>query len=478
MQLLLFLAFAVSGMAGLIYEVIWSRYLALFVGHSAYAQVLVIAVYLGGMAIGALATGERSKRLARPLLWYAGAEAILALLGFLFHPAFQASTGWAYEVVFPALAGTAAVGWAKWAVAGALILPQAVLLGTTFPLMTAAFIRLFPSLPGRSISLLYFSNSLGGALGVLAGGFLLVGLVGLPGTLIVAGILNLTAAATATGVDRSARAAEGLQEVADGVGAAESGAGAVAGADALAPSGPGSLWPVLLTVSFLTAVASFIYEIGWIRMLSLVMGGATHSFELMLSAFILGLAIGAMVIRQRTDGTRDPLKLLGWIQWLMGLAALATIPVYLGTFSLMGTLVRNLPGVPAGYTAFAMGRYGIALAVMLPSTVLAGMTLPLITTTLLRAGHGERSIGWVYGVNTLGSVIPRPVQGAGKGRPCHGGDDDRGVRIGGWGCAAGSDDPLQRSVSIRKRVHRGAAGRSLLSGRQNRHGGGIPLQGG
>ena len=54
MQLLLFLAFAASGMAGLIYEVIWSRYLALFVGHSAYAQVLVIAVYLGGLALGAL----------------------------------------------------------------------------------------------------------------------------------------------------------------------------------------------------------------------------------------------------------------------------------------------------------------------------------------------------------------------------------------------------------------------------------------
>ncbi len=54
MQLLLFLAFAASGMAGLIYEVIWSRYLALFVGHSAYAPVLVIAVYLGGLALGAL----------------------------------------------------------------------------------------------------------------------------------------------------------------------------------------------------------------------------------------------------------------------------------------------------------------------------------------------------------------------------------------------------------------------------------------
>ena len=48
-------AFAVSGVAGLAYEVLWSRYLALFVGHSAHAQVLVLAVYLGGMAAGAIA---------------------------------------------------------------------------------------------------------------------------------------------------------------------------------------------------------------------------------------------------------------------------------------------------------------------------------------------------------------------------------------------------------------------------------------
>ena len=51
------------------------------------------------------------------------------------------------------------------------------------------------------------------------------------------------------------------------------------------------LWRLLLVVSFGTAVASFIYEIAWIRMLSLVLGSATHSFELMLSAFILGLAL-------------------------------------------------------------------------------------------------------------------------------------------------------------------------------------------
>ena len=51
-----------SGAAGLIYESIWTRYLGLFVGHSAYAQVIVLVMFLGGMSLGALLVGRRSER--------------------------------------------------------------------------------------------------------------------------------------------------------------------------------------------------------------------------------------------------------------------------------------------------------------------------------------------------------------------------------------------------------------------------------
>src|SRR5206468_3211720 len=95
----------------------------------------------------------------------------------------------------------------------------------------------------------------------------------------------------------------------------------------------------LLLVAFGTAVASFVYEVAWLRMLSLVVGSATHSFEIMLSAFILGLAV------------------------------------------------------------------------MLPATFCAGMTLPLITRTLYARGAGEDAIGRVYAVNTLGSILGAAAAG-------------------------------------------------------------------
>src|SRR3712207_9266397 len=73
---LLLVAFTLSGAAGLIYESIWSRYLGLFVGHSAYAQIIVLAIFLGGMSLGALLVGRRSERLREPLLGYALVELV------------------------------------------------------------------------------------------------------------------------------------------------------------------------------------------------------------------------------------------------------------------------------------------------------------------------------------------------------------------------------------------------------------------
>src|SRR5262249_22166250 len=81
-----------------------------------------------------------------------------------------------------------------------------------------------------------------------------------------------------------------------------------------------------------------------------------------------------------------------------------TLPVYLASFEWMRVIIAMFDQTSAGYTGFNLARYGVCLAVMLPATFCAGMTLPLITKILLTAGLGERAIGWVYGVNTVGSI--------------------------------------------------------------------------
>src|SRR5450755_5183551 len=96
MTFLLVTVFIFSGAAGLIYESIWTRYLGLFVGHSAYAQVIVLVIFLGGMSLGALLVGRRTERLQHPLYWYAGVEMLTGIIGLVFHDVFVATTGFAY----------------------------------------------------------------------------------------------------------------------------------------------------------------------------------------------------------------------------------------------------------------------------------------------------------------------------------------------------------------------------------------------
>ena len=190
-----FLLFTVSGFAGLIYESIWSHYLKLFLGHAAYAQTLVLALFMGGMAIGSWLCSRWSQGWKNLLRGYALAEALIGLAALLFHQIFVAATDSAYASILPALGGETSAALFKWTLAGLLILPQSVLLGMTFPLMSAGLIRRYPAAPGESLAMLYFTNSFGAAIGVLASGFVLIEALGLPGTVQAAGAMNLALAA-------------------------------------------------------------------------------------------------------------------------------------------------------------------------------------------------------------------------------------------------------------------------------------------
>jgi spermidine synthase len=397
---ILYALFIASGAAGLMYESIWSRYLGLLVGHAAYAQVLVLVIFLGGMSIGAFVAGRFSERLADPLRWYAIVELAVGAIGLAFHPLFVAVSDLAYGSIFPALPAGAAVTGVKWLLAALLILPQSVLLGATFPLMSAGALRRAPRRPGRTLALLYFANSLGAAAGVLVAGFATLAEWGLPGTLWTAAALNALVAAGAYAV--TVRPAPGQPARPAPLASASAG-----GAHAV----PRALLRAMLLTAFGTAVASFVYEVAWIRMLSLVAGSATHSFEIMLSAFILGLALGAYWVRTRADRFRNPVRALATTQWVMGTLAIATLPVYVASFEWMAALLNALDSTDGGYRLFSVARYAFCLAVMLPATFCAGITLPLITRILLGAGAGEEAVGRVYAVNTLGSILGAALAG-------------------------------------------------------------------
>jgi len=395
LQYALFALFAVSGFCGLIYESIWAYYLKLFVGHAAYAQTVVLVVFIGGMAIGAWLAGRFAERTRNPLLSYAIVEAIVGVFALLFQWIFAATTDWAYASLLPATCSAEGLCLPQWILSGALILPQSILLGTTFPLMSAGILRAFPDSPGHSLAMLYFTNSIGAVFGVLASTFVLIPAFGLPGTTKLAGTMNIVLAGVVAFVAMRV-----------GRPAIERDGGRMEPAKSPATHGPMPAGlAMLLAVAALTGLSSFIYEIVWIRMLGLVLGSSTHAFELMLSSFILGLALGGYWVKSRIDHVGDTMRFLATVQIVMGVLAFATLPVYNEMFDLMAWFLRAMARTSDGYVLFNLASKLIAVLVMFPATFMAGMTLPLITYRLLRSPVGERSIGYVYAANTSGAIV-------------------------------------------------------------------------
>jgi spermidine synthase len=383
--------FVISGFTGLIYESIWAQYLRLFLGHAAYAQTVVLAMFMGGMALGSWLVSRYCTRL-RQLLWsYLLVEAVIGIFGVLFHRMFVAATDFSFATVIPTLSSAAAIHAYKWSLAALLVFPQSVLLGMTFPLISIGIIRRWPERAGETLSALYFTNSLGGAIGVLVGGFILIGRVGLPGTTLTAGLLNVALAFGVWLVVRRHPEPPPVPEIAPVAGTAS------------CVTDRAAKW--FVTAAFLTGAASFMYELGWIRMLSLVLGSSTHSFELMLSAFIFGLAFGGLYVRKRIDRIASAESYLGGIMLTMGVLAALTLPASNLMFEFMARSIQAFTRTDEGYVAFNAVSQSIALLIMLPATLCAGMTLPVLTHALMRRGAGEKAIGTIYSANTLGAIV-------------------------------------------------------------------------
>src|SRR5262249_55767862 len=156
----------------------------LMLGHAAYAQTVVLVVFIGGLALGAWLCARVAERIRNPLRTYAIVEAAIGLFALAFHRLFVAALDWSFDRLLPTAFEQASTFCApQWALAAGMLAPQSILLGMTFPLVSSAVLRFDSSNPGHDISALYFLNSLGAVMGVLASGFLLIPAIGLPGTL-------------------------------------------------------------------------------------------------------------------------------------------------------------------------------------------------------------------------------------------------------------------------------------------------------
>ena len=297
----LLLLFALSGAAALVYEVVWTRLLALQVGHGLAAASTVLAAFMGGLAIGAVAGGRIGQRI--------GPRAALSRLR---PPRSRASP--ARRSVLPLLLGAlqpvlaalydngaGGLGFGAVRLISSLVLLSvpAAAMGATFPLASRWVVRSAARVPVEA-GRLYAANSLGAAAGAVLTGFVLLPSLGLTGATIMGVALNLIAAAGAWWLARSRVAGRPRPLPATGPGPAK-GRSAVAtgrpGSGRRPWASPGSLrWPCKLSGRGC-----------WLR----CSGLTTYAFSAVVAIFILGIAGGSALGAWLSRRSTRPVTALG-----------------------------------------------------------------------------------------------------------------------------------------------------------------------
>jgi spermidine synthase len=396
---LVFVLFFLSGAAGLVYQVVWSRLLNQVFGVSAHAVTAVLAAFLGGLALGAWLLGRIADRVGDPLRLYGFLElgiGATALAGTWVVRFFVPLNAWFATRLAP---DSVALLCIRALLASVVVLPPTFLMGGTLPAMTRAFVDRIGSL-GRELPLLYALNTSGAVAGSLIAGFILVRAIGVHPTLGIAVVVNLAVGALALRLAAVGGERGGETPAAMAAPSPED--------PEPAPQAAGSgLW--LLAAIALSGIASLALEVIWTRVLVLVVGTSTYAFVTMLSTFLVGIALGSFLARALADRIRDPRRVFGWVQLGIAAATLASIPL---SAALVASAQEWFDSMELQWGVLLAGRFGASFLVMIVPTTLIGMTFPLAGRIWARRiGALGGQLGQVYGANTLGNIVGALIGG-------------------------------------------------------------------
>lgn len=373
---LLLVLFVGSGCAALIYEVVWFQLLELVIGSSAVSMAVLLATFMGGLCLGSLGLPRLVSPRHHPLRTYALLELGIGVIGL------------AVLFVVPLLGGLYS-GWAgvgTWSVvlrglvAGLCLLPPTFLMGATLPAL-ARWVETTPQ--GVAwLGFFYAGNTVGAVVGSVLAGFYLLRLHDMPTSTYLAVAINLVVAALAW-----------LMASATPLNIVEP----TAVAPARAP-GERDIY-IAIGLSGMTALAA---EVVWTRLLSLLFGGTTYTFSLILAAFLAGLGIGSSGGAALARTLRRPRLAFGVCQAL--LCAAIAWGGYLLTVSLpFWPIDPSL--APTPWLEFHLD-FARAIMVVLPGAILWGASFPLaLAAAASRGKDPARFVGGLYAANTVGAIV-------------------------------------------------------------------------
>jgi len=424
--------FFLSGAAGLVYEVTWTRAFGTVFGNTVFATSAVLTAFMLGLALGSRLLGSIADVTSRPLQTYAFLELGVGAYAFAF-PHILRLTDHLYAWLFRTLApGPDLLNLVRFILSIAILLVPTVLMGGTLPILSRLWSvsatsspdradsrgpRSNTSHPGQGIGLLYALNTLGAVVGSFAAGFLLIRTVGVKSTVYLAAATNILVALAAFILSRFIGPDPNIKPHTPPRRRPITKA-ATRPAVVPAPARDNVRRIVLVTVA-VAGFCSLACEVLWTRVLVFVLGTSTYAFACMLTCFILGLAIGAFIAsRLLIRRTAKPILSLAILQLLVALAVLVSIRLsaLIGRFDYALISRFHIAGfdkLTAGgfWPQVAVHFIDAALVLLIPAVIM-GCIFPIAVQTCTRSLNAiGRRVGQVYAWNIIGCVLGSFVAG-------------------------------------------------------------------
>jgi len=349
----LYLLFTISGALGLLYQVIWARMLVLVFGNTTYSTTTVISVFMGGLALGSLFFGWLSdKDLNKQKLWgfleiLVGLSALAVLISFPY--------------ISSIYTGSTLM---RFLISVSLILPPTFFMGGTLPVLIKHLNRKNLS---STVSKLYFVNTCGAFIGTLVTAFFLLEILGLGLTVMFAAWANISLGLISFTIkieDKKQKKPTNQRQ---------------------ALNYSKTTLAFVFLAFFMSGAISLSYEIVWTRLLTASLGTYVYAFALTLATVLLGISVGSILTPVLTQKNHQYILLFGVIQ--AGIGILATLSLIVLGLDLSLSMPLKL------------------IIVLLPTSVLMGMTFPVVASLFEKSERLGTQVGLAYGLNTTGSII-------------------------------------------------------------------------
>jgi spermidine synthase len=394
-------ALVLSGFGALGVEVLWQRLLSRMLGGSTNALTAVLIAYMGGLALGAAIAGRRGDRLTPraalrgyvrlELAIWATVSAVTLLLAAL--PA--GLGGW--------LASIPEGGprfLARFMVALLVLLIPTTAMGATLPLAVRAAVGGEADRLLRGTGLLYAANTLGAALGALAGPLVLMPWLGVRSAALACASASLLAALVARVFDP----AHAREHTARGGRATDAAAPAASTATHQAPV----FW--VSVVSFAVGAEALGLQVLWTRWLTMWAGSSVQGFGMVLAVVLLGIVLGSAAVSAFSHRLETEAPTVCGVLAVAGAAlALVLLPV---VDAAPGQLARLST---TGQLTVGSGQrllVSLAAALALLPTVCFGAVLPMaVRAARAGAGASAAAVGRIYATNTVGALCGAAATG-------------------------------------------------------------------